>query len=239
MTSVPDSPNTLRWLDDGESLLRDWVVTGSDDLRRPSLLPDWSRAHVVAHLIGNAVALGNLLTWARTGTETPMYADAEARRTQIDVDARRPDAWLRSRLGETGATLQAQYRSLTPAQSAVVVRTAQGRLRPARQVAWMRVRESFLHLVDLNIGYSFKDLPPALVDALIDDVVGVMSARPSVPAVRVIASDRDREWHLGPAGDPAPATVTDRAPELLRWLTGRPPRSDVDRERWPTLPAWL
>ena len=45
-----------------------------EDFAGPSLLPGWTRAHVLAHVAGNADALVNLLTWARTGEETPMYA---------------------------------------------------------------------------------------------------------------------------------------------------------------------
>lgn len=55
----------------------------------PSYLPGWSRAHVVAHVARNADALVNLLTWARTGVETPMYASGDQRAREIDEGARR------------------------------------------------------------------------------------------------------------------------------------------------------
>ena len=67
----------------GEELLAR-AVGKADPLAAPSLLPGWSRAHVVAHVAGNAVALLNLLTWARTGVETPMYADDAARNADIE-----------------------------------------------------------------------------------------------------------------------------------------------------------
>src|SRR5947209_4673969 len=38
-----------------------------DAVGEPSLLPGWTRGHVLAHLARNADALVNLLTWARTG----------------------------------------------------------------------------------------------------------------------------------------------------------------------------
>ena len=60
----------------------------------PSLLPGWTRAHVLGHLAGNADALTNLLTWARTGVETPMYASPEARDAEIDRRAALPPAEL-------------------------------------------------------------------------------------------------------------------------------------------------
>src|SRR4029453_13661966 len=42
-----------------------------------SLLPGWTRGHVLTHLARNADGAVNLLTWARTGVETPHYASRE------------------------------------------------------------------------------------------------------------------------------------------------------------------
>ena len=46
----------------------------------PSLLPDWSRAHVVAHLTLNAEGLAGVLHGAHLGQPRPMYASLEARK---------------------------------------------------------------------------------------------------------------------------------------------------------------
>ena len=46
----------------------------------PSLLPGWTRGHVLTHVARNADGAVNLLTWARTGVETPQYASREQRR---------------------------------------------------------------------------------------------------------------------------------------------------------------
>jgi hypothetical protein len=40
------------------------------NVRGPSLLPGWSRGHVLTHLARNADDGRNLLVWARTGVET-------------------------------------------------------------------------------------------------------------------------------------------------------------------------
>src|SRR6266567_8535421 len=47
--------------------------------REPSLLPGWSRGHVLVHLARNADGLRNLLIWARTGVVTPQYPSQQAR----------------------------------------------------------------------------------------------------------------------------------------------------------------
>ncbi|HET9858195.1 MAG TPA: maleylpyruvate isomerase N-terminal domain-containing protein [Nocardioidaceae bacterium] len=63
-------------------------------MRAPSLLPGWSRGHVVTHVARNADGLRNLLVWARTGVETPQYPSWEQRNRDIDSGAGRPHAAL-------------------------------------------------------------------------------------------------------------------------------------------------
>ena len=69
---------------------------GLDDAQAAaaSRLPGWTRGHVLAHLARNADGFRNLLIWARTGTETPMYPSEEARDRDIEAGARRPAAEL-------------------------------------------------------------------------------------------------------------------------------------------------
>ncbi|MEU4233180.1 maleylpyruvate isomerase N-terminal domain-containing protein [Nonomuraea sp. NPDC026600] len=63
-------------------------LTG-DDVAAPSRLPGWSRGHVLSHMAGHADSHINLLTWARTGIETPRHPTAEARATGIEAGADR------------------------------------------------------------------------------------------------------------------------------------------------------
>ncbi|WP_275562766.1 maleylpyruvate isomerase N-terminal domain-containing protein [Streptomyces sp. 5-6(2022)] len=77
---------------------------------RPSALPGWSRAHLVAHVARDADALVNLLNWARTGVDSSMYASADQRAREIEEDARRRPEDLRAELlaadGRAGPTLR-------------------------------------------------------------------------------------------------------------------------------------
>ena len=56
------------------------------------LLPGWTVGHVLTHVARNADAYTNLLTWARTGVETPAYASPEAREALLRAfsEVRRP-----------------------------------------------------------------------------------------------------------------------------------------------------
>ena len=70
---MPDLETARRWWAAGERAVAAALTRLTDDeLREPSALPCWTRAHVVAHLARNADALFNLCTWSRSCVETPM-----------------------------------------------------------------------------------------------------------------------------------------------------------------------
>src|SRR5260370_27441423 len=75
-----------------QRMLKTASTLSDEEVRQPSLLPGWTRGHVLAHLAGNADALRNLLIWARTGVKTPAYASQQARDEAIEAGARRPAA---------------------------------------------------------------------------------------------------------------------------------------------------
>src|SRR3954463_11265123 len=110
---TPQDEVALRWCTEGEqAVARTLARVTDDELAGPSALPSWTRAHVVAHLARNADALVNLLTWARTGVETPMYPSREARDAGIETTAAFPPDELRgdfrdavARLAEAAAVL--------------------------------------------------------------------------------------------------------------------------------------
>ncbi len=231
---------TLPWMGAGtELLLRAVGALPDDALADPSRLPGWSRAHVVAHVARNAEALTRLATWARTGVETPMYTDGEQRARDIEQSARAPVEQLRHELGSTAATLDAAFAALDERSWQAPVRTAAGRAVPAAEVPWMRVREVWLHAVDLDAGVGMTELPPDVVDSLLDDATGTLSAKEDCPAVRLLATDSELSWILGPDADPV--VVRGAAAELLGWLIGREGAEHLrtDGGSLPTLPRWL
>src|SRR3954471_6247500 len=78
----------------------------------PSALPGWTTGHVLTHVARNADAYTNLLTWARTGVETPAYASPSARVEGIDAGAGRP-------LAEQIADLRAAHERFADAGAAM------------------------------------------------------------------------------------------------------------------------
>lgn len=201
-------------------------------LAEPCLLPGWSRSHLVGHMARNADALCNLFAWARTGVETPMYPSAEARAAGIEEAAQQaPDA-LRADVAAASARLLDAAAGLPSSAWDAAVRTARGRPITAADVPWMRIRESWVHAVDLGTGASFGDVPSAVVHELIDEVAGGLAGRDDCPAV-VVRSD-DRAWRIGPEG--GAVEVTGDAAAVLAWLIGRPGGESLGA---PAVPAWL
>jgi maleylpyruvate isomerase len=216
-----DTVVTLPWMGAGTEYFARAVAALPDDaLRAPSALPGWTRAHVVAHVARNSEALTRLATWARTGIEMPMYPSREHRAAEIETSAKAPAGVLRAELRTTAEALDAALAALDATTWQAQVRSALGRPIPAAEIPWMRVREVWLHAVDLDTGVSVADIPPDAVDALLDDATGTLSAAEGCPAALLVPADRDRMWPLGPAADD-PVRVSGDAAHLLGWLVGR------------------
>lgn len=158
------------WMDHGTKLFLG-AVAGLDEASfdAPTALPGWTRRHVVAHVHFNALALRRLVSWARTGVESLMYAGPEQRAQEIETGAALPARELRRLVEWSAEDLANDLDDLTPDQWRHEVVTAQGRTVPASEVVWMRTREVAVHAVDLGTGLDFADLPDDLNAALVAD----------------------------------------------------------------------
>lgn len=199
----------LRWAHVGTRLLEEAVAgLSTADLGQPTALPGWSRAHVVAHLVGNARALGNLVHWAATGEETTMYGSATQRADEIEHAAVLCADQLASMLSISAGALADAMAALDPEQWTRQVLTAQGRRVPASEVPWMRAREVCVHAVDLGTGVTFADLPDDFLTALGEEIG---AWRGGVPVVQGPLAERIA-WMTGRAH------ALPDAPALGPWL---------------------
>lgn len=198
------------WARTGTALVLDAVAALDEDaFSAPSVLPDWTRKHLAAHVAANADALGNLVHWAATGEETPMYASAGERAAGIAKGPARSGGELRSWLADSARELEAGLDRLTGTQWGRRVVTAQGRTVPATELPWMRAREVCVHAVDLGTGsVTFGDLPTGFLTALVAEIT----------AKRGLTELPDGEL-----------------PEVAAWLAGRPHTLDGA----PELGPWL
>ncbi len=216
----------------------DTVAGLTDDrLAEPSVLPGWTRGHVVSHLARNADSLVNLLNWARTGVETPQYPSPEAREAGIEAGAARPVAEQLPDLKEACATFARKADDM-PAEAWTVELGTQG---PAARVVWRRLREVEVHHADLAAGYGWHDMPEAFLRRLLTELVTV---RPhddgSGPVVTVRAAELGHTLQLG-TGKPS-VTVSGTAADIAAWLAGRSAGTGLTVEpegELPTISGWM
>lgn len=210
-------------------------VSKLDDaaIGEPSLLPGWTRGHVLAHLARNADALGNLLTWARTDVRTPMYASAETRERDIEQGADRPLAAQLEDLRESAARFDAAMEALPEARRAFEVEMRNGVVERADRLPLRRLAELELHHVDLGVGHTVDQLSPAFIDRELDFLSAIKFAgHPDLPPLELCADD-GRRWRTGrtatgPDAAAAPLVVTGSAADLVGWLTGRGDGAELD-----------
>lgn len=182
----------------------------------PSLLPGWTRAHVVAHLALNAEGLAGVLHGAHIGEPQPMYASPEGRDSDIAELAASDCSELRERLLAGTATFSDALAAMHEDDWAGrFERTPGGPDFALAHVALMRVREVEIHHADLGAGYSPVDWPELFRVLLLDS----MTKRPYSAPFSVRPADLDRTWHYGEGT--GGAVVTGTSADLGWWLTGR------------------
>jgi maleylpyruvate isomerase len=150
----------MRQIDDATERLMDAAGRLTDrDVGQQSLLPGWTRGHVLAHLAHTGDAMCNLLIWARTGVETPAYPSQEARDAAIDVGAGLPVAELLSDVSKSAAAFRTEASTLPEDAWQFAVRVLDYPKFPAEQLLVRRLVEIELHHTDLDIGYQPADWP--------------------------------------------------------------------------------
>lgn len=199
------------------------ALSGLDDaaIREPSLLPSWSRAHVLAHLARNADSHVRLLEAAQRGELVEQYeGGAAGRAADIERGAARSSTALVEDIAEANRRLFAVWDSLPDEVWDRSVNSNLG-MRPAWRLVWGRWRELDIHHVDLGVGYEPSDWPNDFVALMLEDVVDQLTPRlPEGVSVELQASDVARSWQAGADGSNRVA-VRGAACSLLAWLLGR------------------
>ena len=140
-------------------------VLPEPDLRAPSLLPGWSRAHVLAHVARNADAMRNLLIGARVGQQRPAYASAQAREDDIEASAAQVPRDLMNDLADSAMALRTMIRQLPAEAWSFGVQMLDSGPFPAADLLTRRLTEVELHHCDLGIGYDAAKWPASFVQA--------------------------------------------------------------------------
>src|SRR5216684_2169094 len=134
--SQPVEPHSVKLTigrieDATDRLLASASALSDEQIGEPSPLPGWSRGHVLTHIARNADGLGNLLTWAQTGVETPQYASIEDRAAQIEAGAGRPADEIAADIAGSASAFTAHARELVDEAWLTEVRAIRGPAHPA------------------------------------------------------------------------------------------------------------
>ena len=147
-----------------------------EQCREDSLLPNWSRGHVLTHLARNADSHVNLLQAAMRGEVGEQYASVEQRNGDIARGATRTAEDLAMDLRLSIYGLEAAWASANE-------KTWQGQGRTLRGVVemsslvFLRWREVEIHHADLNLGLGYDDLTPLYVRLELDQQLMLWRSR--------------------------------------------------------------
>jgi maleylpyruvate isomerase len=200
-----------------QHLIRTVDSLSGEDWAAASLLPGWTRAHVVAHLALNAEGLAAALDGAARGESVPVYRSPEARDEDIEELAGTSPAELRHRLFAGTALFREAVDSLPEPLQGSVERVPGGPVFAVAEVVPTRRREVEVHHADLAAGYTHRDWPPDFVVELLDVVTRDHRDSPDSPGFTTHATDLDLGWDVG-AESPV---VSGAGADLGWWLVGR------------------
>jgi len=192
----PDVFRSLRGLRESQAVLAEHIAGLTDEVaRRPSLLPDWSVGHVLAHLARNADSVVRRLAGAMRGEVADQYVGgSDGRAAEIERDAHRPARELVNDVRRTSAAVEAACAAMPVEAWDAMSRGVDGGLQPCRRVVFSRWREVEVHLVDLGLGYTVDRWPADLVEAWLPDVLAGLPGRADSTALL--------GWMLGRADAP-------------------------------------
>jgi maleylpyruvate isomerase len=197
-------------------VLRERIASLNDhDVRQPSLLPDWSVAHVLTHLARNAESHVHRLEACARGEKVHQYpGGAEGRAAAIEAGADRPAVQLIADVGATIDAFHSACEAMPDDAWANISWDVGGLERTAETLPLRRWQEVEVHHVDLGLGYTHRDWPDAFV-------------------ARRLPSMREQLPGRLPAGVAVPdfEGLDDR--EILAWLYDR-----VVIDGLPPLGAW-
>ncbi|MFB4308339.1 maleylpyruvate isomerase family mycothiol-dependent enzyme [Actinomadura sp. GTD37] len=185
------------------------------DVRAPSLLPGWTRGHVLTHVARNADGGARLLTWARTGVESYEYPSLEARAAEIEEGANRPAGALLDDVRQSADRFADAFALMPDEAWGRTVQWTTGARHPAVRAADARLTEVLIHHVDLDAGFTPGDWPTGFTARMLTSVTASFARREGGPDLRLHATDTNT--HHG-NGD---VLVTGPATSLLARILGR------------------
>lgn len=198
------------------------LVAGLTDeqARAASLLPGWSRAHVVAARLAFIRAVNRQLDHALTDRLIEFVDGGVAGRdAYIEANAYRPAADLVAELSDELTALDARWSALKPDDwSRRAMYRGKSTLADILLACW---RESEIHLVDLDLGARPSGWSRRFCVLLFD----FLEARVPEGVQLVLATPDGETWTLG-SGEAI--QVRGALTDLAAWMSGRTPEGTLE-----------
>jgi maleylpyruvate isomerase len=165
-SDTPQPTSDLAAVDAAFSMLLDATRALTDaQAREPSLLPGWTRGHLLTHIARSGEADAQTVEGAIRGEVVEKYPGGEEQRSSdIEAGAGRGAAALLEDLVTTQRALMDAWGRVEDGMWERLTLTPVGP-RTVAGTVHARRREILVHLVDLDVGYSARDLPADYVDA--------------------------------------------------------------------------
>ncbi|MGE5718927.1 MAG: maleylpyruvate isomerase family mycothiol-dependent enzyme [Nocardioidaceae bacterium] len=189
-----------------------------DQLGQPSLLPDWTRGHVLTHIARNADALANLAYAARTGEDREMYEGGrDGRSAEIEAGAGRHLGDQRLDLADSAERLLQAFADFPDDGLVREVSMTSGASAYGWEIPHLRVREVEIHHADLGLGFGPADWPAEFAARTLDQLAPLFRNARECPVGTLVATDVGGSWEVAADGPELAGPVR----ELTAWLVGR------------------
>ena len=233
-TPTYDLPAALANIPLSQGRLESTVYSlGDDEVRELSVLPRWTRAHVLAHLARQADAMVRLVDGVLTRRDAELYPGGrEGRAEAIEEGAKQSLDALIDDVTSTDASIITAFARMTTPTWGRPVHFFSGPA-PASLCAWTRWREVEIHHVDLGLDtYTIDSWPEEFVFTHLPHELARLPGRLAPGTAVKVAGSRFGSGDLvGAVDGPEPA--------LLAWLLGRTGiAAPFLRGTLPDLPAW-
>lgn len=179
------------------------AVLDDGQAQRPSLLPDWTVAHVLTHIARNADGLRGMVEGARRAEVAAMYPGGlDQRRADIEAGGHRGAAALVDDVLTSAAALSAAFDGLSAEMWDAEGRTVFGPVTMG-EVPFRRWREVEVHHADLGLAYTWSDWPNDYVRRELHRLTMLWDSRrpmglTGLPAEALAVDDHQRvAWLLG------------------------------------------
>ncbi|MEO6086835.1 MAG: maleylpyruvate isomerase family mycothiol-dependent enzyme [Umezawaea sp.] len=186
-----------------------------------SVLPGWTRGHVLAHLAGVAAALARQVEYGLEDRKVDVYDGGRpARDAAINARAANPAADLVEAVLASAGAFDRALAKIGPDDWTRSVVYRDGTLVDVVQAYW---REVEIHSTDLRLGYTPATWSPAFCDHLIE-----FTAPRAPEGVQVVLrADDGQTWTWGSG---TPVEVSGARTDLAAWAAGRTPVGSLTGE---------